>query len=609
MTRNSFVRLIWFAIWSTLAAYAALTLWLGILGLTYPYQLDYGEGIVLWFARELAQGHSIYTRDCCASSNYPPLALILSALLMPIFGDGYVAGRLLNFSAAILVAGLIYRIVSTETRDSRAAALAALFFIGSPYIYHWVPLFRADLLGLGFSFAGIYFVWRRQQTTDTRRQKVYFALFTFTFLLALFTKQTLIAAPAAAFIALFRTDKRTAILFALALGIIGASIYLAIDIATRGGFTFGLIDSNATVFLPDQLFDLLKTFTLTFAPLLFVALWEWVRRVRLGSFGILEAYAVTVTLTLLFAGRVGAWENYFFEAIAITCVFASFKLKALSEKPNYQLPITLLLLLQLVLYTRDHDPRVALNLIAQDLPANQELAALLSRTNGTIISEDMGALVTGGKPVAYYTFQYSSLARAGKWDQSWELAGLRDGIFPLVILEHGTREDVDHYRRFTREFVSTLDRYYAQTQIIRKYEIYTPAPIAHLQSVDFGDTLQLIGWNANPETVKPRIVNLELVWQANRVIPRRYTTFVHGVNALGEKVTQDDKEPRGGAYPTTRWGAGETVRERYSLRVPENLPSGKYSVRVGWYDSETGERLQVQGSADDSVVLTTFEVR
>jgi hypothetical protein len=51
------------------------------------------------------------------------------------------------------------------------------------------------------------------------------------------------------------------------------------------------------------------------------------------------------------------------------------------------------------------------------------------------------------------------------------------------------------------------------------------------------------------------------------------------------------------------------VRDAFTLNVPENLAAGKYFLRVGWYDAETGERLPVTGSADDSVVLTTFEVR
>ncbi len=615
-------RFFWFAVWIALAIYFLLTLWLGIVGLIYPYQLDYGEGIVLWFARELVHGHPIYKGLAgypYASSNYPPITFLLTAVLMPIFGEGYVAGRLLNLASAFLVAALIYHIVRDESGNRRAAALAAMFFVGSTYVYHWTPLFRADLIGLGFAVTGIYFVWRHgRMPGNSGRKRVYFVLFTFAFLLSLYTKQTLVASPAAAFLALLGRDKRAAILFAFVLGAIGGAIYLAIDFATRGAFTFGLVDSNATVFLLAQLFDLLGNYALTFAILIALATWEWVRRIRSGQFGVLEAYAVTSLATLVFAGRVGAWENYFFEAIAVVCVLAGFAIASQQSTINSQrsslirqIALPMLLLAQLVLYTRDHDPRIAANLVAQDDPANQQLAALLSRTSGTIISEDMGALVTSGKDVGYYTFQYSSLARSGKWDQSWELNGLRDGVFPLAILERGTREDVDHYRRFTREFVSALDRYYAQTQTIGKYEIYTPSPLTHLQSADFGDAIAMVGWSAEPSDLQPPTSNLQLsiVWQAKRAMTRRYTAFVHLENSNGEKVSQDDHEPRAGAYPTTRWASGETVREGYTLSVPGKLPAGKYMLRIGWYDTETGERLRVQGSADDSVLITTYEVR
>jgi len=258
-----------------------------------------------------------------------------------------------------------------------------------------------------------------------------------------------------------------------------------------------------------------------------------------------------------------------------------------------------------------HDPRVAADLVARDLPANQQLAVLLAQTPGIVISEDMGALVTSGKPVAYYTFQYSSLARSGKWDQAWELNGLRDGAFPLVILENGTREDVDHYRRFTREFVSALDRYYARAETIGKYDLYRPAPPLYLQAVNFGDEIAMVGWSIQPPNFVPPISHLQLsiVWQAKRVVARRHTAFAHLVRADGNKVTQDDHEPRGGIYPTTRWAVGEMVREEYTLNVPNDLSPGKYVLRAGWYDSETEDRLPVPGSVDNTVILATYEVK
>jgi hypothetical protein len=329
----------------------------------------------------------------------------------------------------------------------------------------------------------------------------------------------------------------------------------------------------------------------------------------------LEWYGVTAFAMLVLAGRIGAWENYFFEALAVACVFLGFQISQ-SSLSNFQLPISnfqfvlpILLIVQLALMWRDHDPRIAANLMAESFPANQQLSELLKRTPGVVISEDMGALAMSGKMVPFYTFQYSMLARSGKWDQNWELNGLRDGVFPLVILENGTREDVDHYRRFTREFVSALDRYYARSQAIGKYEIYTPAPPLKLQSADFGDAIALVGWNAQPETLQPGTLKLDVVWQAQRAMERRYKAFVTLEKLDGNKVTQDDHEPRHGDYPTTHWAANEMARETYSLNIPNDLSPGKYALKAGWYDFDTGDRLEVAGSADNTIVLATYEVK
>ncbi len=614
----------WLLVWVGLGIYCSFSLWFGIAGLVYPYQLDYGEGIVLWFARQLAHGHSIYKGLSglpYASSNYPPLGILLAALLMPIFGEGYAAGRLVNFGSALLVAALIYRIVAAETQDRRGGALAALLFLGSPYVFHWIALFRVDLLGLGFAFAGIYAVWKAgREAPGARAERIYLLLALLLFLLALYTKQTLFAAPAAAFFALWRSNRRLAAAYGLALVAIGGGVYLALDYFTGGALSFGLLTSNATVFMPEQLVNLLGNFSVTFPVLLALAFFGLVQRVQRGNINVLDWYAVTSFAALVMAGRTGAWENYFLEAIASACVLAGIALaKWLSTRTpsahsesqalggsSLRLALPLLLFAQLALMWAD--PRIAVDLMAKDFPANQALDALLRNTQGIIISEDMGALATSGKDVTYYTFQYSSLARSGKWDQSWELDGLRDGMFPLVILEHGTREDVDHYRRFTREFVSALDRYYGRVQTIGKYEVYAPAPLVKLQSASFGDSIAMVGWSVVPLSFQPGVVQVTMVWQAQRAMEQRFTPFVHLVNAEGVNATQDDHEPHDGAYPTTRWAAGEMVREVYVLKMPADLPAGKYTVRAGWYDSDSKDRLAVPGSADDSVELMSLVV-
>ncbi len=622
-------RLLWLLVWLVLVVYLGLTLWLGIVGLLYPNQLDYGEGIALWFSLEFMRGSPLYSTPMqppFASSNYTPLSMVLAGILMPLLGQGYTSGRLPSFVAAILVAGLIYRIVRSETDDKRAGACAALFFIGSPYVYHWVPLFRADLPGLAFAIGGIYALWRylhvvhrhgadepgsrdpeESEQIDSGHMR-YLVAAGLLFLLALYTKQTLLAAPVAAILALFQRNRRLASAFALALGLVGGGTFLAVEFATRGAFSFWVFNSNMTVFLLDQLLELAGNFAATFPILILLAVWGLALRVRGRQAGILEWYAVTATLACVMAGRIGAWENYFLEALTATCILAGVAVAELARSQSAKrgaaisVGLPALLLVQLVLMW--HDPRIVTEMTAQDLAANQELAALIAETPGTIISEDMGALATSGRPVVFYGYEHSMLARSGQWDQHWELDGLNRAQFPLVILERGTRENVDYYRRFTREFLSALDLNYEHSRTIGKYNIYTPAPLEHSQTATYGETIGLVGWSVRRSEQDSRLVTITTVWQALRAIERRYTAFVH-LESAGRVVAQVDREPLDGIYPTTRWAPGEMVRLVHSLRVPDQADD--WVVRVGWYDTESGDRLRVPGSADDSVVLTTSD--
>jgi hypothetical protein len=65
-----------------------------------------------------------------------------------------------------------------------------------------------------------------------------------------------------------------------------------------------------------------------------------------------------------------------------------------------------------------------------------------------------------------------------------------------------------------------------------------------------------------------------LYWQAARTPSQNYSVFVHlsdkdAISAPGDMITQaDSQNPVYGWYPTTKWGAGEIVREDYSLVVP-----------------------------------------
>jgi hypothetical protein len=221
------------------------------------------------------------------------------------------------------------------------------------------------------------------------------------------------------------------------------------------------------------------------------------------------------------------------------------------------------------------------------------MVPILAGTPDPIISEDMGLLVTNDKVLDYYSFQNSQLARAGRWDQSWELGQLRDRNLSLVVLERGTRLDVDHYQRFTREFLSELDRNYRRAETVGKYEVYRPDSLQHERQTRFGEDLALVGWSLDaPPNLRPgETISLTVVWQAQQPLATDYTAFAHLVDGDGQGWAGDDHEPHDGLYPTSAWWPGEMVRDTFTLTVPAGSPPGLYDVHVGWYDPITGERL------------------
>jgi 4-amino-4-deoxy-L-arabinose transferase-like glycosyltransferase len=135
----------------------------------------------------------------------------------------------------------------------------------------------------------------------------------------------------------------------------------------------------------------------------------------------------------------------------------------------------------------------------------------------------------------------------------------------------------------------------------------------HLQRANFADQLALSGYAIEPADA-PREFRVTLYWQGLAEMSRDYTVFVHVLDANGKIVAQADHQPQNGNYPSSIWDAGESVRDDFSLALPGDAPSGKYTIAIGWYDLETGLRLPVRDAnnqpVSDHVILdSTLEVR
>jgi hypothetical protein len=618
---------LWALALAGLSYLVGLTVWLGVSGLVFPYQLDYGEGFLLHFVKTWSQGQPIYKGAegyPYIMANYPPLTMVLALALTPLLGITYAAGRVWTLLAIAALAVIIfawlgwYGFGRTKRGAVRwlPAVVASLIFVGSPYIYHWAPLFRVDLIGLALTVGGLFAVLvaappRSKGGGGVQRRGLLW-LAVALFVAGLYTKQSFFFAPAAALAYLFFfVDRWHAIKVAVAMAVLGGGLFVLINALTGGGFWYGLVASNVNPFLWDEFWRQQSDFVGTFAVLGLLTAWYVVDKFLLDrerslrdKASPLDLYLVAALVSLWFAGKAGAWENYFFEALVALVLCGGLGLARIARhgKRLFQIAAPLLVLAQVGLMW--HTPSVASDYLALTRQSNEAIAPILEDTADPVASEDMGLLVTNGKVLDYCSFQYSQLARAGRWDEAWELGRLRDQTWSKVILEQGTRLDVDRYQRFTREFLSELDRNYRRADTLGKYELYEPDRLQHERRAEFGDQLALVGWSVDSpvdsqgEGLQPGdSIKVTAVWQAQQALETDYTAFAHLVDEGGQGWAGDDHQPHDGLYPTSDWGAGEIVRDTFALTVPADAPPGLYDVQVGWYDPATDQRLQVGDSA------------
>lgn len=100
-----------------------------------------------------------------------------------------------------------------------------------------------------------------------------------------------------------------------------------------------------------------------------------------------------------------------------------------------------------------------------------------------------------------------------------------------------------------------------------------------------GELFTLHGYTLDPRFLEPGgSAHVALFWQAQTTPDADYTLALWMVSGSGGRVALGEREPLDGDYPTSRWRAGQWVRDRFDLILPPDLPGGLYQVFVGWQD-------------------------
>jgi hypothetical protein len=221
--------------------------------LRIPYQLDYGEGHVLWLTlRILDRGSGAYKPlDSLpyVVCPYPPLYM-LAARFAHLPGGGLLtAGRWLSLASAagIGIALALTVLMLAPARVPLLCRVAGAAFTGvlpllMDSVDGWAPLMRVDMLALFLMYAGlgIYLV------AGDRERWQYAA--GFLFVLALFTKQTMLSAPVACLSFGLMVDRRRTIRVCAGAAVLLAAGLAVANAATHGGFLIHILQYNRNPF-------------------------------------------------------------------------------------------------------------------------------------------------------------------------------------------------------------------------------------------------------------------------------------------------------------------------------------------------------------------------
>lgn len=427
--------------------------------LFFPHDLIYGEGFVLRDAAMFRAGKSPYTpvgASLGVVANYPPVFPLAAALAMIPFGTGFFAARLVSILATAGCAFFIWRLArravgaegGLERRNARAALFAPLLFLADIVVYYWSPYARVDMLAIFLELAALDAFAAATLGAETPPRAAGRALARGVLLaaLALFTRPTALAAPAALFAALALA--RRARPLALCAGALAAGVGLAallLNAATGGEFLRHTLTYNANTFRWNELASLVLDFATPHAPLLLAAGAFFVVAPGGAARRLLGAYFAAACALALLVGKVGSSANYFLQAVAGASLLAGI---AIARSDGAARRLLLLaacagpLLFATVPFSRSLElrmnpfPAMGRTPGGDDRRAGDEIMKLVRETPGEILVEDAGFLVRAGKTVWAAPLQLSYLEEQGLYDAAALAGRIRRREFALIILSY-----------------------------------------------------------------------------------------------------------------------------------------------------------------------------
>ena len=122
-------------------------------------------------------------------------------------------------------------------------------------------------------------------------------------------------------------------------------------------------------------------------------------------------------------------------------------------------------------------------------------------------------------------------------------------------------------------------------------------PPGHVVEGRFGDQVRMLGYDVTSDRVS-RGGELEVTLHFKVLAPLDgVRLFSHLIGPSG--FMNLDHVPARGAHPVAEWRVGETVRDRFSIRIPSTFSPGTHTLLAGFWQPAGNRRLPISPAAQD----------
>jgi 4-amino-4-deoxy-L-arabinose transferase-like glycosyltransferase len=466
---------------------------------SFPYAFDYGEGVVWQQMRNIVRGEGYQAIGIypAIAYEYPPLFHLCAAGVARITGiDELYAGRLVSLASAAACAALIARLTAHAlTGESRrmafgAATIAGLAFLTLPLVDEWALLMRIDLLACALSLAGMLLA------IHAPRSIVACVAAGLMFTLALYTRQTSLPAPAAAFLVLLAVRPARAWLMAAVSVGSGLAVLVALETATQSGFLLNIVSYNINRIIWDHAFGF-GTVLLANVAVIGIGIFGLLDSLRLSgvrrwrdlkawlandlknvTMSVVVATLACKTLMLPAILKSGASDNYLIDWFSEIAIFFGIAMVPvlrstlrLPAKPN----VILLGLVGIVLPLQTAGAGLLPDRGAVE-GQQRALDAIVDRIRQAkrpVISDDATLLIRAGQSMRWEPSIVAELGSAGRYDEAKFVKLIEQRRFEFFVTD-GDRGDVVFDQRFNPKIIEAIHIAYPRRELIGGRVLHLP---------------------------------------------------------------------------------------------------------------------------------------